>query len=164
VTRTEKIIEHGRQLQPELRSVMHGFTWQLRVYYQDTDAGGIVYHARYLDFMERARMEWLRALGINLSGLAAERQRMFVACSVTIAFLRPARLDDMLTVHAVPEKIARTYIDLNQPIYRGSTHLTRAQVRIACVDAASLKPCALPSEFARMTARAGSQPEKRVAE
>ena len=155
MTRTDIISEHARQL----RQASRGFSWQLRVYYQDTDAGGIVYHARYLDFMERARMEWLRALGINLSRLAAEQGRMFVACSVTIDFLKPARLDDMLTVHATPEKIARTYMDLNQPIFCGSMQLTRAQVRIACVDAMSLKPCALPAEFAgRRTAHKTHEP------
>lgn len=122
------------------------FAWQIRVYYQDTDAGGIVYHARYLDFMERARYEWLRSLGVDLPHFAAEHSRMFVASSVTIDFLKPARLDAMLTVFTTPEKIARTYIDLNQDIFCGSTQLTRGRIRIACVDTASLRPSAMPRQ------------------
>jgi acyl-CoA thioester hydrolase len=127
---------------------LRGFAWQVRVYYQDTDAGGIVYHARYLDFMERARYEWLRASGVDLARFAAEHQRMFVASSVTIDYLKPARLDDMLTVLTTPAKIARTYIDLNQDIFCGSTPLTRGRIRIACVDSASMRPAALPRQVA----------------
>jgi acyl-CoA thioester hydrolase len=126
---------------------LRSFVWQIRVYYQDTDAGGIVYHARYLDFMERARSEWLRALGLDLSRLAAEHRRMFVASSVTIDFLKAARLDDMLTVLTTPSRIARTYIDLNQDIVCGSTPLTRGRIRIACVDTASMRPTRLPEEI-----------------
>ena len=119
----------------------------MRVYYQDTDAGGIVYHTRYLDFMERARTEWLRQLGLELPRLATEHRRMFVARSAAIDYLKPARLDDMLSVHAHAEKIARTYIDLNQDIYCGSTQLTRGRIRIACVDTVSLRPARLPRLF-----------------
>ena len=126
---------------------MHGFDWPVRVYYQDTDAGGIVYHSRFLDFMERARTEWLRSLGVDLSRLAAERDLMFVACSVAVDYLKPARLDDVLSVRAEPEKVARTYIDLNQDVYLGSTRLTRGRVRIACVGTRTLKPSALPREL-----------------
>jgi acyl-CoA thioester hydrolase len=120
----------------------------VRVYYQDTDAGGIVYHTRYLDYMERARTEWLRDLGVDLPGLAAEHGRMFVAKSVTIDYLKPARLDAMLTVRTQPAKIARAYLDLNQDIFCGSMQLTRGQVRIVCVDTANLKPSAIPGEAA----------------
>jgi acyl-CoA thioester hydrolase len=125
-----------------------GFALDVRVYYQDTDAGGIVYHARYLDFMERARTEWLRALGVDLPGMTAEHHCMFVAASVTIDYLKSARLDDMLTVRADPEKIARTYIDLNQDIFCGSDQLARGRIRIACVHTASQKPAAMPREVA----------------
>jgi acyl-CoA thioester hydrolase len=120
----------------------------IRVYYQDTDAGGIVYHARYLDFMERARTEWLRALGVDLPLMIAEHRCMFVAASVTIDYLKSARLDDMLTVRADPEKIARTYIDLNQDIFCGSIQLTRGRIRIACVHTANQRPAAMPREVA----------------
>jgi acyl-CoA thioester hydrolase len=125
------------------------FTWQLRVYYQDTDAGGIVYHARYLDFMERARTEWLRAIGVDLPRLAREHERMFIAVSVTIDYLASARLDDLLTVSSNPEKIARTYIDLNQNIFCGSTQVTRGRVRIACVNTKNMKPSRLPGELSQ---------------
>jgi acyl-CoA thioester hydrolase len=97
--------------------------------------------------MERARSEWLRALGLDLSRLAAEHSRMFVASSVTIDFLKSARLDDMLTVLTTPLKVARTYIDLNQDIVCGSTSLTRGRIRIACVDTASMRPARLPREI-----------------
>ena len=122
------------------------YALQVRVYYQDTDAGGIVYHARYLDYMERARTEWLRGLGVDLSRLATDHRRMFVASSISIDYLKPARLDNMLTVSAMPEKVARTYIDLNQNIFHESMNVTRARVRIACIDTATMKPSAMPRE------------------
>jgi acyl-CoA thioester hydrolase len=131
-------------------STANAFIWPVRVYYEDTDAGGVVYYANYLRFMERARTEWLRSLGLDLSKLAAERGLMFVAHSVAVDYLKPARLDDMLTVRARPEKIARTYIDLNQDVYLGSIHLTRGRVRIACVGKQTLKPSALPREVASL--------------
>jgi acyl-CoA thioester hydrolase len=138
-----RAIEHNSKSQTDPRC----FEWQVRVYYQDTDAVDVVYHARYLDFMERARSEWLRALGLNLSRLAAEHRRMFVASSVTIDYLKSARLDDMLTVLTTPSEIARTYLDLNQDIVCGSTLLTRGRVRIACVDTSSMRPTRLPGEI-----------------
>jgi acyl-CoA thioester hydrolase len=140
--RGERLIEHSSN-----RPL--GFAWQLRVYYQDTDAGGIVYHARYLDFMERARTEWLRVIGIDLPRLACEQERMFIAVAVTIDYLKSARLDDMLTVSSHPEKVARTYIDLNQNIFCGSTQVTRGRVRIACVNTKNMKPTRLPGEFSQ---------------
>jgi acyl-CoA thioester hydrolase len=148
VSDREAAIEQGAKR----RHGAHGFEWPVRVYYQDTDAGGIVYHSRFLDFMERARTEWLRSLGLDLSRLAAERGLMFVASSVAIDYLKPARLDDMLAVHAETEKIARTYIDLNQDVYLGSMQLTRGRVRIACVGTRTLKPSALPREVASIHA------------
>jgi acyl-CoA thioester hydrolase len=98
--------------------------------------------------MERARSEWLRALSVDLPRLAAEHQRMFVASSVTIDFLKSARLDDMLSIHTTPAKIARTYIDLNQDIFCRSMQLTRGRIRIACVDTGAMKPSALPRMIA----------------
>ncbi len=127
---------------------LNDFELQVRVYYQDTDAGGIVYHTRYLDFMERARTEWLRALGVDLSRMAARHGCMFVAKSVTIDYRKPGRLDDMLTVRTAPKKLGRAYIDLNQAIFHGSMQLTQGEVRIVCVATQSLKPCAMPREVA----------------
>jgi acyl-CoA thioester hydrolase len=152
IANDEAAIEQGAKK----RHGVHGFEWPVRVYYQDTDAGGIVYHSRFLDFMERARTEWLRSLGLDLSRLAAERQLMFVASSVAIDYLKPARLDDMLAVHAETEKIAGTYIDLNQDIYLGSMQLTRGRVRIACVGTQTLKPSALPREVTSIHHATGS--------
>jgi acyl-CoA thioester hydrolase len=126
---------------------LNDFEFQVRVYYQDTDAGGIVYHTRYLDFMERARTEWLRALGVDLTGMARDGC-MFVAKSVTIDYRKPARLDDMLTVRTGARKLGRAYIDLNQAVFHGSTQLTEGEVRIVCVATQSLKPCAMPREVA----------------
>ncbi len=91
---------------------MNGFSWPVRVYYEDTDTGGVVYYANYLKFFERARTEWLRSFGLNQDKLAQEEGLIFVVRRALLDFLRPARLDDMLEVTVEPLKLARVYVIL----------------------------------------------------
>ncbi len=123
---------------------MKPFSWPVRVYYEDTDTGGIVYYANYLKFFERARTEWLRNFGLNQDKLAQEEGLIFVVHRATLDFLRPARLDDMLEVTVEPLKIARVYVELAQEARRNGELLARAEVRVACLRQRDLKPAAIP--------------------
>lgn len=122
------------------------FTWPVRVYYEDTDAGGIVYHARYLHFLERARTEWLRSLGFDQSILKEKEQNtVFVVRDMSLKFIRPARLDDQLHVSVEILSMKKASMQMQQVIYDGEHKLLVAQVTVACLDAQRLKPKALPS-------------------
>ena len=120
------------------------FAWPVRVYYEDTDAGGVVYYANYLKFFERARTEWLRSLGLNQDKLAREENLIFVVRSATLDFASPARLDDMLEVTVEPQKLARVYVQLAQEVRRGGQVLAGAGVKVACLDRRNFKPVAIP--------------------
>ncbi|MBE0613361.1 MAG: tol-pal system-associated acyl-CoA thioesterase [Burkholderiales bacterium] len=120
------------------------FSWQVRVYYEDTDIGGVVYYANYLKFFERARTEWLRSYGVNQDKLAQEEGLIFVVRRATLEFDRPARLDDLLEVTVEPLKIARVYIELKQEVRSGAQVIARAEVRVACLNQQSFKPVAMP--------------------
>ncbi len=120
------------------------FSWQVRVYYEDTDAGGVVYYANYLKFFERARTEWLRSLGLNQDRLAQEEGLIFVVRRALLDFARPARLDDMLEVTVEPIKLARVYVDLVQEARCGAQMLARAEIRVACLNQRNFKPAAMP--------------------
>lgn len=122
------------------------FLWPLRVYYEDTDHAGIVYYANYLKFMERARTEWLRSLGVAQTELREDYGLVFAVASVQADFIRPARFDDRLEVGVNITRRGRVSIDLDQPVSRaGGELLCRGAVRIACLDAAEFTPRALPS-------------------
>ncbi|MBI5908485.1 MAG: tol-pal system-associated acyl-CoA thioesterase [Betaproteobacteria bacterium] len=120
------------------------FSWPVRVYYEDTDAGGVVYYANYLKFFERARTEWLRGLGLNQAKLAQEEGLIFVVRRALLDFARPARLDDMLEVTLEPMKLARVYVDLVQEARCGTQMLARAEIRVACLNQRNFKPAAMP--------------------
>ena len=123
------------------------FTWPVRVYWEDTDGGGIVYYANYLKFMERARTELLRSLGVDQSRLAAEQGLVFAVVSTRVDYLRPARLDDELIVTCTPTEYSRVSFAFAQEIYRqrvGGELLVRGETRAACVDSKSMKPRRLP--------------------
>ena len=120
------------------------FSWPVRVYYEDTDSGGVVYYANNLKFLERARTEWLRAFGFEQPQLLSDFNVIFVVRSVAIEYLRPAVFNDLLTVTATPNKIGRSSIDIAQTIERDET-LATAQVKIVCVDGASFKPVSIPA-------------------
>lgn len=129
------------------------FSWTVRVYYEDTDAGGIVYYANYLKFFERCRTEWLRAAGGEQGALLAAASVQFVVVRATIDYHRPARLDDLLRVDLEPVRIGRASFDFRQAAYRGDELLAGLAIRVACVDARSLSPRALPEALISALAR-----------
>ena len=122
------------------------FIWPVRVYYEDTDAGGVVYYANYLKFMERARTEWLRSLGFEQDTLLQQQRVVFPVQRVDIEYLQPARFNDSLSVHVRMINLGRTSILSGQTIFRDTdrTLLTRGEVRIACVDVDTFRPRAIP--------------------
>ena len=123
---------------------MKQFNWNARVYYEDTDAGGVVYHARYLAFFERARTEMLRQLDISQQTLLQEGIA-FVVKKMDISYDFPARLDDMLTISTQVEQIRKASIIFKQTILNQNKQIiSNADVIIACVNMTKMKPCALP--------------------
>lgn len=120
------------------------FSLPVRVYFQDTDAGGVVYHANYLNFMERARTEWLRSFGHSNTGLMKELGMVFVMRSVKLDYLKPALLDDLLEVTAQIKDIGRSRISLSQAVRRGAELLAEAEVHLVCVSLESFKPVSVP--------------------
>lgn len=129
------------------------FTWPVRVYYEDTDAGGVVYHSNYLNFMERARTEYLRELGYDQDVLAGELDVLFVVSSIQIDYKRPARFNDELEVRTSVEATGRASVEFRQLILRKTDDgkheevLTQAAVKVACVSAATFKPGAIPQSI-----------------
>lgn len=123
------------------------FSWPVRVYYEDTDTGGVVYYANYLKFFERARTEWLRSSGLNQDKLAQEAGLIFVVRRALLDFLRPARLDDLLDITVEPLKLAHVYVDLAQEARCGAQVLARAEVRVACLNRRNFQPAAMPQSL-----------------
>ena len=115
------------------------------MYYRDTDAGGIVFHANYLAFMEQARTEFLNALGFNVAELASRESVMFIVHRANLAFLRPARLNDQIEITAAPTRIGRVRVVFQQQVNRGAERLVDGEIQLACVDPRSFKPIALPN-------------------
>ena len=131
---------------------MDPFCWPVRVYYEDTDAGGVVYYANYLKFLERARTEWLRSLGVDQARLMAEDRRIFVIVSVQIDYLKPARFNDELTVTVQASDIRKLSLWFDQEVRRGAADgelLCRARVKAACLDADSMRPSVIPAHLFR---------------
>lgn len=125
------------------------FVWSVRVYWEDTDAGGIVYYANYLKFLERARTEWLRSLGIEQAPLKEQHGLIFVVVDVEAHFRRPARYGECLQVTVQLAEAGRASLVFEQKIYRGADRVEAelvldAKVRIACLDAVKLRPRGLP--------------------
>jgi acyl-CoA thioester hydrolase len=116
----------------------------LRVYWEDTDAGGVVYYANYLKFFERARTEWLRTLGVEQGDLKAQADCIFVVAEVQLRYLVAARLDDLLAVTVQVTEQGKASLQLVQQAWRGDTLLAEGRVRIGCVRASTLKPCRIP--------------------
>ncbi|MFA0923272.1 tol-pal system-associated acyl-CoA thioesterase [Xanthomonas fragariae] len=121
-------------------SVDPRFSWPTRVYWEDTDAGGVVYHARYVAFMERARTEWMRALGYGQERMRREHDLVFAVRSMQLDFLKPARLDDTLSVSAVLLKCRRASLLFAQSVGREGEVLLTAEVRIAALGASDFRP------------------------
>jgi acyl-CoA thioester hydrolase len=127
--------------------MQNSFRMMVRVYWEDTDAGGVVYYANYLKFMERCRSEWLRALGIDQQRLRLERGLQFVVANVRVDFLKSAVLNDEITVTAELERLGGATIHFRQTIWRAEAQLIDAGVRVACLDSGTLKPRAIPNDL-----------------
>lgn len=127
---------------------LDAFRWPIRVYYEDTDAAGIVYHANYLRFMERARTEWLRALGFEQDTLAREHGVVFVIIESTLAFKRAARFNDELVVHSTLERLRGATIEFAQTVTDtvGTAYCSARNV-VACVTAGNLQPRRIPAHM-----------------
>ena len=126
------------------------FHWPVRVYYEDTDAPGVVYYANYFRFMERARTEWLRALGVNQERMLNEDRRMFVVTRTELDFIVPARFNDELIITARLAGLSRATFDIEQIIYRDNldgTVCCRGSVRAAFLNADTLKPQRVPASL-----------------
>jgi acyl-CoA thioester hydrolase len=124
------------------------FIWPVRVYYEDTDAAGVVYYANYLKFMERARTEWLRGEGFEQTRLAAEHDIAFVVTSLAIDYLKPGRFNDSLQVTVELIKVGAGHIRLNQRVLRGDEVLATSAVKVACVALRTLRPVRMPQPLA----------------
>jgi acyl-CoA thioester hydrolase len=123
------------------------FLWPVRIYYEDTDSGGVVYYANYLRFMERARTEWLRSLGFEQDALIRDAAIIFAVRSVEVDYLRPARFNDALTVSAEVADSGGASITFRQEVRRGDEVLCRGKVKIASLDAQTLRPKPAPAEI-----------------
>ena len=121
------------------------FVWPVRVYWEDTDAGGIVYYANYLKFMERARTEWLRALGCDQAHMRARHRLQFVVARANVEFRRPARFDDRLDVDVRVLALRRASVELAQHVRSaGRELLCHAEIRVGCVDIETFRPRGIP--------------------
>ena len=130
------------------------FSLPVRVYYEDTDAGAVVYYANYLRFMERARTEWLDALGFPLPAIEREHGVTFAVRRAEIDFLRPARLADRLEVTVEPEGRRASRLDVAQRVLRDGTILAAAKIALACLDARRFRPVRIPAPLAAALAAA----------
>ncbi len=128
-------------------NVAQPFSWPVRVYYEDTDAGGVVCYANYLSFMERARTEWLRALGFEQPALAAEHGVLFVVRAVNIDYLKPSRFNDSLQVTVEVVNVGGSRIRFLQRVLRGDEEIVRADVDVVCVNTDTFRPVRVPREM-----------------
>ena len=145
---------------PITRNPSSVFSWPVRVYYEDTDHGGAVYYANYLRFLERARTEWLRALGYELTELVARHQIAFVVRSLSIEYTKPAAFNDELAVTVEAEAVKGGQVVLVQRVLRDGDELAAARVRLACINTASFKPARIPGTLS--DALVNTLPENRT--
>jgi acyl-CoA thioester hydrolase len=136
-------------VKPTLQPELFVYSFPVRVYFESTDAGGVVYHAEYLKFMERARTEWLRHLGFDHQALARNHRMLFVVTSMAIDFARAARLDDTLAVSVRLESLGKVRCVFAQEVRRDDEVLVRAKVTVASVAAESFKPVEIPDALRR---------------
>lgn len=125
----------------------NNYSLPLRVYYQDTDAGGVVYHSTHLNFMERARYEWLRELGFDANSLIQAHNTLFMIRSINIEYFKPALLDNLLHVTVQNVDMGRSRITLSQEILCNDVKLVGATVHAVCVGSESLKPVSVPTSL-----------------
>ena len=119
----------------------------IRVYYEDTDAGGVLYHASVIRYLDRGRTEWLRNRGHSLAALEREHQRVFAVHSLSVRYLLPGRLDDELTVRTRLSGRGRLSLDFDQALWRAEECLAQATVKVACLDTETWSPAALPPDL-----------------
>ena len=134
------------------------FQWDVRVYYEDTDSGGVVYYANYLRFMERARTEWMRSLGFEQDRLLAEQGILFAVRSASIDYLRPARFNDRLSVSVDMRQRGRASLTLEQSVLRhgdSAGPLCTGTVKIACIEAATFRPQPIPDSILKEIVNGG---------
>jgi len=149
-----------------LSGIKMNFEWPVRVYYEDTDSGGVVFYANYLSFMERARTEYLRHFGFEQDQLIEQRNTIFAVRSVQLDYLSPARFNDQLIVTAKITELKKASMLFEQKIYRQDQPektLCQGQVRIACLRADTFKPSAIPGEISEIVSGAMSQSITEVA-
>ncbi|MBV8469951.1 MAG: tol-pal system-associated acyl-CoA thioesterase [Pelomonas sp.] len=132
---------------------MTQFVQGMRVYWEDTDAGGVVFYANYLKFFERARTEWLRHLGFSQEAMRVEQGLMFVVSATSLKYLAPAKLDDWLDVSVNLQGTGRSTMVLFQQVHAGGRLLCEGEIRIACVDAQSFKPTRIAAPIAQKLAQ-----------
>lgn len=123
------------------------FAWPVRVYYEDTDSGGVVYYAAYLRFMERARTEWLRGLGFEQDQLREEENLLFAVSRIAVDYRKPARFNEQLRVTVGIAKTGGASLTLDQEIFRADGELLISGTAIACIDAQSFKPRSIPKKI-----------------
>lgn len=126
----------------------------IRVYYEDTDAGGVMYYANYLKFFERGRTEWLRRLGVNQSDLATNGRRLFVVKHVEIQYRKPARLDDLLSIHSSISRLGHASIFFRQSAMRDGELLCQSDIQVVCIDADTFRPAAFTDELKTLLEKA----------
>ena len=131
-------------IKPTLQPELFVYSFPVRVYFENTDAGGVVYHGEYFKFLERSRTEWLRHLGFDHQALARNHRVVFIVTSVVADFLKPARLDDMLAVSVQLESLGKVRSIFAQEVRREDEVLVKAKVTVACVTGESLKPVEIP--------------------
>ncbi len=133
-----------------MTAAAHTFAHTLRIYWEDTDAGGVVFYANYLKFFERARTEWLRSLGFGQEQLREDTGAIFIVSETRVRYLRPARLDDQLTVTVDVQHAGQASMTVAQVAWRGDERLAEGDIRIGCVDAASFRPRRIPEPLLKM--------------
>jgi acyl-CoA thioester hydrolase len=138
------------------------FSWRLRVYYEDTDSGGVVFYANYLKFFERARTEWLRAAGVGQRALEETDGAIFIVKNTSIDYHAPAKLDDELKVSVVVERLSRVSVDFLQQAWRlddgAPTLLTTGRITVVCIDAKAFRPRAIPKQVLEKIQSVSSPP------
>jgi acyl-CoA thioester hydrolase len=128
----------------------HPFRHRLRVYWEDTDAGGVVFYANYLKFFERARTEWLRALGFGQQALREATGAIFIVAGTSVQYRRPARLDDSIDVTVDLREAGRASMLIAQQAWRDGELLAEGEIRIGCVDAGTFRPTRIPNQILEM--------------
>ncbi|MFP6681039.1 MAG: tol-pal system-associated acyl-CoA thioesterase [Gammaproteobacteria bacterium] len=134
-------------MKPRAAGASGEFCWPVRIYYEDTDAAGIVYHANYLKFMERARTEWLRQIGYEQNALAEQVGILFVVRKIVIDYIKPARFNDEITVLSSVARLGRATLEFVQDIVIEDAISSQGRVKVGCIDRRTLRPMAIPADI-----------------